>query len=80
MNVVREIQRLNEREAKMGVSATTGASWHAEYRGHPYVFIGNVPFELTEGDLVKVFSQYVSSLRSRPAASNPSVLVYWNPI
>jgi hypothetical protein len=60
MNVVREIQRLNEKEAKLGVAAGTGASWHDEYKGHPYVFVGNVPFELTEGDLVKIFSQYDS--------------------
>ena len=27
------------------------ASWHAEYKESAYVFVGGIPFDLTEGDL-----------------------------
>lgn len=55
MNVVREIQRINERELELGLSET--ASWHWEYRHSAYIFFGNVDYTLTEGDLLAVFSQ-----------------------
>ncbi|ODV61327.1 U2 snRNP complex subunit IST3 [Ascoidea rubescens DSM 1968] len=56
MNNVREIERINEIELKNGVSYE--ASWHYEYRDSNYIFIGSLPFELTEGDILAVFSQY----------------------
>lgn len=34
------------------------ASWHTDYRDTAYVFIGGLPFELSEGDLLTIFSQY----------------------
>ncbi|KAJ2373196.1 RNA-binding protein Cwf29, partial [Coemansia sp. RSA 2603] len=54
MNVVSEIRRLNARETQLG----TGASWHDEYKDSAYIFIGNLPYDLTEGDVICVFSQY----------------------
>ncbi|KAI6024471.1 hypothetical protein EDC04DRAFT_2899982 [Pisolithus marmoratus] len=54
MNVVREINKINERELALGVSA----SWHDEYKDSAYIFIGGLHYDLTEGDVVTIFSQY----------------------
>ncbi|GES74019.1 hypothetical protein RCL_jg4419.t1 [Rhizophagus clarus] len=56
MNVTREIQRINAGEIDRNIS--TSASWHAQYKDSPYIFIGNIPFDLTEGDIITIFSQY----------------------
>ena len=56
MNQVLEIKRINERELKEGISAS--ASWHAEYGGSAWVFVGNLPRALTEGDVLCVMSQW----------------------
>ncbi|TFY74417.1 hypothetical protein EWM64_g9595, partial [Hericium alpestre] len=55
MNVVREISKINERELDLGLS---GASWHDEYKDSAYIFAGGLPFDLTEGDVITIFSQY----------------------
>lgn len=34
------------------------ASWHADYRDTAYIYIGGLPFDLTEGDVVTICSQY----------------------
>ncbi|KAI8988389.1 hypothetical protein BDF20DRAFT_814428, partial [Mycotypha africana] len=56
-SVVKEIQRINEKELASGSYSDT-ASWHAEYKNSAWIFVGNLDFELTEGDLVCIFSQY----------------------
>ena len=56
MNVVREIQRINEQELKLGVSGK--GSWHHKYRDSAWVYVGGLPFELTEGDVICVMSQW----------------------
>ncbi len=33
-------------------------SWHADYRDTAYIYIGGLPFELSEGDIITIFSQY----------------------
>lgn len=38
--------------------SSTEASWHADYRDTAYVYIGGLPFELSEGDVVTIFSQF----------------------
>nr|XP_046266511.1 RNA-binding motif protein, X-linked 2 [Scatophagus argus] len=53
---VRLINELNEREADLGVKESV--SWHNEYRDSAWIFVGGLPFELTEGDIICVFSQY----------------------
>nr|XP_054770975.1 RNA-binding motif protein, X-linked 2-like [Lytechinus pictus] len=53
---VKNINKLNELEAEFGVSSS--ASWHQQYKDSAYIFIGGLPFELTEGDVLCVFSQY----------------------
>jgi len=54
-SVVKEIQRINEREASRGTDLS--GSWHSEYSHSAYVFVGGLPFDLTEGDIIVVFSQ-----------------------
>jgi RNA-binding motif X-linked protein 2 len=42
----------------MAVSSPPEASWHADYRDTAYIYIGGLPFDLSEGDIVTIFSQY----------------------
>lgn len=56
MNVVAEIQRLNERELELNVPLS--ASWHQKYRESAWVYVGGLPFELSEGDVLCVLSQF----------------------
>ncbi|KAG6849312.1 hypothetical protein H0H93_009502 [Arthromyces matolae] len=55
MNVVREINKINQLELELGSS---GASWHDEYKDSAYIFVGGLHFDLTEGDVITIFSQY----------------------
>ncbi|KAK4722304.1 hypothetical protein R3W88_012537 [Solanum pinnatisectum] len=57
MNPLRHIQNINAKEASLGISYYQ-ASWHTRYKDSAYVFVGGIPFDLTEGDLLAVFSQY----------------------
>jgi RNA-binding motif X-linked protein 2 len=68
-SVVREINKINERELELGVKG----SWHDEYKGmcpllkmhlqitdgsdSAYVFVGGLAYDLTEGDVVTIMSQ-----------------------
>jgi len=52
---VRNVTKLSERELKYGDGKT---SWHDEYKDSAWIFIGGLPFELSEGDIIAVFSQY----------------------
>ena len=54
-NVVREIQKINERELHLGLSDE--ASWHGKYKDSAYVFIGGLDYGLTEGDVICIMSQ-----------------------
>jgi RNA-binding motif X-linked protein 2 len=56
MNVMREITRLNTRELELGISGS--ASWHHDYRHSAYIFIGGLSPELSEGDVITMFSQF----------------------
>ncbi|XP_057956033.1 zinc finger CCCH domain-containing protein 25 [Malania oleifera] len=55
LTLVKRIQKINSKEAALGVSEE--ASWHAKYKDSAYVFVGGIPFDLTEGDLLAVFAQ-----------------------
>jgi len=57
MNVIKEINRINDKEIKLGVNNIEG-SWHYQYKDSNYVFVGGLDYELTEGDVICVFSQY----------------------
>jgi len=56
MNSVRAIQKLNKRELDDGVNPE--GSWHTDYRDTAFINIGGLPFELSEGDIITIFSQY----------------------
>ncbi|GAB1206652.1 hypothetical protein APSETT445_005342, partial [Aspergillus pseudonomiae] len=56
MNAIRQIQALNKRELENAIPPE--ASWHADYRDTAYIYIGGLPFDLSEGDIVTIFSQY----------------------
>ncbi|XP_045708209.1 RNA-binding motif protein, X-linked 2 [Phyllostomus hastatus] len=53
---VKLINELNEREVQLGVAEEV--SWHSEYKDSAWIFLGGLPYELTEGDIICVFSQY----------------------
>ncbi|KAF9337222.1 hypothetical protein BG006_005794 [Podila minutissima] len=55
--VSKEIQRLNAREAGLSTSHSESGSWHAQYKDSAHIFVGGLPFHLTEGDILCVFSQ-----------------------
>ncbi|KAA0200117.1 RNA-binding motif protein X-linked [Fasciolopsis buskii] len=48
---------LNERELRLGYTGTL-SSWHIQYKNSAWIFVGGLNYELTEGDLICVFSQY----------------------
>ncbi|KAK0603079.1 hypothetical protein LWI29_001167 [Acer saccharum] len=56
LTLVKRIQNINSKEAALGISEE--ASWHAKYKDSAYVYVGGIPFDLTEGDLLAVFAQY----------------------
>lgn len=54
--MIQEIKRINERELEQGVSGK--ASWHYEYKDSAWVFAGGFSYDLTEGDILCVMSQW----------------------
>ena len=56
MNSIRQTQALNKRELENAVPPS--ASWHADYRDTAYIYVGGLPFDVSEGDIVTVFSQF----------------------
>jgi RNA-binding motif protein, X-linked 2 len=51
----RKINELNEREARLGI--TEDKSWHQQYKESAWIFVGGLPYELSEGDVICIFSQ-----------------------
>ncbi|XP_076651732.1 RNA-binding motif protein, X-linked 2-like isoform X1 [Halictus rubicundus] len=51
---VRNIQKLGEQELRRG----SKSSWHDQYRDSAWSFVGGLPYDLTEGDIITIFSQY----------------------
>ncbi|RZF49122.1 hypothetical protein LSTR_LSTR008408 [Laodelphax striatellus] len=54
MTNVKNIKKLSEQELTMGLKT----SWHDQYKGSAWIFIGGLPYDLTEGDVLCIFSQY----------------------
>ncbi|BGP26793.1 RNA binding motif protein X-linked 2 [Rhodotorula toruloides] len=54
MNQIQAIRRINEQELQSGSTA----SWHDQYKDSAYINVGGLPFNLTEGDVITIFSQY----------------------
>lgn len=58
---IRNLNKINERELELGL-AGSATSWHAQYKNSAWVFVGGLPYDLTEGDVICVFSQWVLNL------------------
>ena len=67
MNRVKEIERINAKDIELQLKADTvgnagkwdvSKSWHAQYRDSAYVYMGGLPNELSEGDVIVVASQF----------------------
>lgn len=54
---MKNLNKLNDNEIRMG-NVGTKTSWHNQYRESAWVFYGGMPYELTEGDIICIFSQY----------------------
>jgi RNA-binding motif X-linked protein 2 len=53
---IKNTQKITKVEIELGL--TDKASWHDRFRHSAYVFVGGLPFELTEGDILAVFAQF----------------------
>jgi len=67
MNRVKEVQRINAKDLQLQISSDTvgnagkwdvNKSWHAQYKDSAYVYAGGLPHDLSEGDIVIIFSQF----------------------
>ena len=59
MNVIKEIESINLREFQSGIfGGITKGSWHEKYKDSSWVYIGGMSYELTEGDILCVMSQW----------------------
>jgi len=67
MNRVKEIERINAKDVSLQLSSDTvgnagkfdvNKSWHAQYKDSAYVYVGGLPNDLSEGDVIVVFSQF----------------------
>jgi RNA recognition motif. (a.k.a. RRM, RBD, or RNP domain) len=56
MNNVKAIQKANEEELKLGIAGGAG-SWHARYAHSPVVYIGGIPKNVQEDDILTIFEQ-----------------------
>merc|ERR1712141_552480 len=54
---MKNLNKMNDREIEMGVAGTS-SSWHNEYKDSAWIYSGGLPYDLTEGDIICVFSQY----------------------
>ncbi|CAI7246888.1 CGH_1_collapsed_G0027730.mRNA.1.CDS.1 [Saccharomyces cerevisiae] len=52
-----KIQQINDKELQSGI-LSPHQSWHNEYKDNAYIYIGILNRELTEGDILTVFSEY----------------------
>ena len=67
MNRVKEVQRINAADIKTQLKSNTvgdsghwdvSKSWHHQYRDSAYVYVGGLPYDLSEGDVIVIFSQF----------------------
>lgn len=56
MNAIRQINDINRRELE--ASTSDSALWHADYKDTSYIYIGHLPVEIEEKDILAIFSQY----------------------
>jgi len=59
MNNVRAVESLTEQELQAGIfGGLSKGSWHEKYENSAWVFLGGFPYELSEGDIICVMSQW----------------------
>ena len=51
---MKNVLKLSESDLKYGQKS----SWHDQYKGSAWIFVGGLPYDLSEGDIICVFSQY----------------------
>lgn len=51
---MKNVIKLSEQELRTG----NKTSWHDQYKDSSWIFVGGLPYDLTEGDIICVFSQY----------------------
>ncbi|VVC25813.1 RNA recognition motif domain [Cinara cedri] len=51
---MRNVKKLSEQE----LLNLPKSSWHDEYKSSAWVFVGGLPYDLSEGDIMAIFSQY----------------------
>ncbi|KAI5288021.1 hypothetical protein KEM52_001338 [Ascosphaera acerosa] len=54
MNAMQATQRLVQRE----LGCAPKASWHVDYRDTAWVYVGGLPFDLSENDVLTIFSRF----------------------
>lgn len=52
---IRNTQRASKQEIELGL---LDSSWHDRFKHSAYIYVGGLPFELTEGDILAICSQY----------------------
>lgn len=57
MSQAKNINKISERELESGILKPE-LSWHNEYKDRAYVYIGGLNRDLTEADILTIFSQY----------------------
>jgi RNA-binding motif protein, X-linked 2 len=64
-SVVREIDRINRKQLELNENSSWYVSFyhpliyrHDDFKDSAYIYVGGIPYELTEGDIICVFSQY----------------------
>ena len=55
MNKINEILRLNQKE--LDNDLPFDQSWHQTYKNCPWVYFGGISTDLSEGDIITLFSQ-----------------------
>lgn len=67
MNRVKEVERINKADLALQLKSDTvgnsgtwnvDKSWHAQYKDSAYVYVGGLPYDLSEGDVIVIFSQF----------------------
>lgn len=51
---MKNVLKLSEQE----LDTNNKTSWHDQYRDSAWVFVGGLPYDLSEGDIICIFSQY----------------------
>uniref|UniRef100_A0A8D8WHR7 RNA-binding motif protein, X-linked 2 n=1 Tax=Cacopsylla melanoneura TaxID=428564 RepID=A0A8D8WHR7_9HEMI len=54
MTNVKNIKKLSEQELNSG----SKTSWHDQYKDSAWIFVGGLPYDLSEGDIICIFCQY----------------------